>query len=183
MTARRLHGQSGQPCPSLILGVRQFDRHVRRGAYHSRATVRVGPAPQCLDHQEELLGEHGNQPPRYSHSGLSAGFATTMQTIARLMFPAVFTPPPKWFLRAFIRFRRSVATKPDHAAVRACVRWGCSGASGGTAYCALSEQLKARHRRFLSSAATPLTERLATQIPTSLHGRRMPNCSFPAEIC
>jgi len=22
----------------------------------------------------------------------------------------------KWFLRAFIRFRRSVATKPDHAA-------------------------------------------------------------------
>jgi hypothetical protein len=34
------------------------------------------------------------------------------------MFPAAFTPPPKWFLRAFIRFRRSVATKPDHAAVR-----------------------------------------------------------------
>jgi hypothetical protein len=34
---------------------------VRRGAYHDRASIRIGSAPDRLNKQEKLFGEHGLQ--------------------------------------------------------------------------------------------------------------------------
>lgn len=42
----------------LPAAVRQFDRDVRRSAYHARASIRVGLAPECLHQQEKFFGEH-----------------------------------------------------------------------------------------------------------------------------
>ena len=54
------------PSPSATLFgalARQFDRHVRRGTEHPRASVRVVLAPdQRFQQQKELFGEHGAVP-------------------------------------------------------------------------------------------------------------------------
>jgi hypothetical protein len=45
----------------LPLAARQFDRDVRRGAYHDRASIRIGSAPDRLNKQEKLFGEHESE--------------------------------------------------------------------------------------------------------------------------
>jgi hypothetical protein len=78
---------------------RQFDRDVRRRAYHDRASIRASSTPECLDEQHELFREHG----LYS---LNTGFPFSRATAtdwelkpARLLFPDGFVEHQKWFLR------------------------------------------------------------------------------------
>jgi hypothetical protein len=48
--------------PLLAVTSRQFDRDVPRSAYHDRASIRMGSAPERLNEQHELFGKHWRLP-------------------------------------------------------------------------------------------------------------------------